>query len=149
MTRWIFYDGDCGLCHRSVLFFLKRDVDGSRFKFAPLGGARFHREISIEAQRQLADSVVVKGDDGELLQKSRAIFFLLNQLPSGWPWIGRIFSWLPTALTDLGYDLIAAVRLQLFARPQAACPIVPAHLRDRFDDELERPNSDANGANSS
>jgi predicted DCC family thiol-disulfide oxidoreductase YuxK len=134
VTRWIYYDGACGLCHRSVLFFLKRDPDGQRFRFAPLGGRRFQREISSSQQEQLSDSVVVQADHEQLLQKSTAIFFLLRQLSGGWRWIGKIGSWLPTPFTDLGYDMIAAVRLQLFARPDGACPIVPPQLRERFDD---------------
>jgi len=134
VTRWIFYDGSCGLCHRSVLFFLKRDPDGQLFRFAPLGGQRFQREISSAQQRQLADSVVVQAEGGELLQKSSAVFFLLRQLSGGWRWIGKIGGWLPAPLSDFGYDMIAAVRLQLFARPTTACPIVPPRLRERFDD---------------
>ena len=33
----VFYDGDCGLCNRFVLFLLKRD-HRKVFRFAPLNG---------------------------------------------------------------------------------------------------------------
>ena len=34
----VFYDGHCGLCHRTVLFLLTRDRDGALFRFGPLFG---------------------------------------------------------------------------------------------------------------
>ena len=36
----IFYDGGCGLCHRFVRFVIKRDPDGTLFRYAPLEGAQ-------------------------------------------------------------------------------------------------------------
>ena len=42
----VFYDGGCALCHHSVRFLVARDRDGSRFRFAPIGGACFRSELS-------------------------------------------------------------------------------------------------------
>jgi predicted DCC family thiol-disulfide oxidoreductase YuxK len=33
---------------------------------------------------------------------------------------------------NAGYDFIARIRYRLFARPDDVCPILPKHLRDRF-----------------
>src|SRR5262249_20173935 len=35
-TETIFYDGGCGLCHRTVRFVLSEDASGCTFNFAPL-----------------------------------------------------------------------------------------------------------------
>ena len=34
---------------------------------------------------------------------------------------------------NAGYDGIARIRHRIFAPPPDACPLLPAHLRDRFD----------------
>ena len=53
----VFYDGDCGLCHRTVRFLLARDPEGSLFLFAPLFGETFNREFPLSAREGMADSV--------------------------------------------------------------------------------------------
>ena len=40
---------------------------------------------------------------------------------------------IPAALRDRAYDWIAGVRHRLFTAPVEACPIIPKHLRARFE----------------
>ena len=39
----------------------------------------------------------------------------------------------PAVVLDRGYDIVASVRYRLFARPTEACPLLPEHLRARFE----------------
>jgi predicted DCC family thiol-disulfide oxidoreductase YuxK len=40
----------------------------------------------------------------------------------------------PLRVLDAAYDGIAKIRHRIFATPADACPILPARLRERFDD---------------
>ncbi len=126
----LFFDGHCGLCHRAVLFTLRRD-DGSRFRFAPLQGTTLKARLSSEQVAALPDSLVLLSGT-EILVKSRAVLHLLSSLDGPWSWVGRVASHFPTALGDLIYDLLARNRHRLFAPSRESCPIVPAELQERF-----------------
>lgn len=128
----VFYDGGCGLCHRTVLFLLRRDPEGSRFRFAPLGGGTFLDRVDGPHRAGLPDSVVVLPEAGGLLVKGAALLHLLRRLGGGWRLLGRLLALLPPGLLDWGYDRVAAVRRRLFRPPEGACPRLPPHLRDRF-----------------
>ena len=100
----VFYDGDCGLCHRTVLFLLARDRDGSRFRFAPLHGETFEAQVAPESRGGLADSLVVQTADGTLLQRAGGVFHVLRSIGGLWGLAGRLGGWFPSAWTDWGYD---------------------------------------------
>lgn len=129
----LYYDGACGLCHRSVRFVLHHDRTGAAFRFAPLGGETFQREIPEAQRRELADSIVVRTSGGRLLVRSAAVLYVLDRLGGGWRGLGRIGRCAPRPLRDWLYDRIAGVRHRLFAKPADACPVLPAELRGRFD----------------
>ncbi len=129
----LFYDGACGLCHRAVRFLLAEDDQGRALRFAPLLGERFREVVPAELQSALPDSLVLVTHDGEALDKSRAVLYALARLGGLWrlsAWFGQA---LPVAFADPLYDAIARVRHRLFAAPEEACPLLPAHLRGRFD----------------
>ena len=128
----VFYDGHCGLCHRTVLFLLARDRDGALFRYAPLFGETFESQIPDEASAGLADSVVVQRSDGVLLQRASGVFHMLRKIGGFWGLVGTVGGWFPAALTDWGYDRVAAVRHRLFKRPTETCPLIPDELRSRF-----------------
>lgn len=128
----VFYDGHCGLCHRTVRFLLARDPDGALFRFAPLFGETFDEHVPQQAREGLADSVIVLRADGVLLQRAGGIFHALRKLGGVWSLLGTVGGWFPAALTGWGYDRVAAVRHRLFKRPTQACPLPPAERRGRF-----------------
>lgn len=129
----MFYDGACGLCHRAVRFAALRDRDGSRFRFAPLHGVTFHERVPPEAQPRLPDSIVVLTGDGRLLTRSEAILHMLSRLDGLWRVVAALGGLAPGRLRDGAYDLVARTRQRLFARPEGVCPVLPPHLRDRFE----------------
>lgn len=128
----LFYDGNCGLCHRAVRFLLAEDPDGAAFAFAPLGSDTFRARTSEAERAQLPDSLVLLTADGRVLTRSAAFRHLLGRLGGIWRVFATILWAVPKRLQDAAYDVIARVRYRLFAKPKDACPILPPHLRARF-----------------
>ena len=129
----VFYDGNCGLCHRFVRLLLAEDLDGRSFRFAPLDSAAARSAFDERERASLPDSVVVKTAEGATLNRSRGSLHLLARLGGLWRGIGTLASILPRPVLDAGYDFVARVRHRIFARAETACPIVPRHLAARFD----------------
>ena len=128
----VFYDGTCGLCHGFVRFLLARDPDGSRFRFAPLGGKTYLATVPPERRFMLPDSVVLVTADGEISVRAAAVERALGRTSGLWRRLGSVMALVPPRAADLGYDAVAATRRRIFGRPGAACPSVPAELRARF-----------------
>lgn len=133
MTETVFYDGTCGLCHRAVKFLLRADREGTRFRFAPLGGETFRTLIPDAKKEGLPDSIVLRAEDGRLLVKSAALLHALERLGGRWRALAALLRALPGPIRDAFYDVVALVRLRLFVRPTDACPVVPPSLQGRFD----------------
>ncbi|MDX2000698.1 MAG: DCC1-like thiol-disulfide oxidoreductase family protein [Thermoanaerobaculia bacterium] len=133
MVERLFYDGHCGLCHRSVSFVLHHDPAGRAFRFAPLGGPTFLASLSAAERAGLPDSIVVQTSDGRLLVRSRAAAHVLRRLGGGWKVLGGLVLVVPRPVADFVYDLVARIRHRLFARPVDVCPLMPPELRGRFD----------------
>lgn len=130
VTDTVFYDGTCGLCHRSVRFILAEDRRGTAFTFSPLGSERFLADIG--DRPDLPDSVIVFTADRNVLMKSDAFIRILNRLGGLWRVIGILFSLIPRSLRDVFYDFIARIRYRIFGRAKDACPLLPPDLRARF-----------------
>jgi len=130
----VFYDGACGLCHRTVRFAIARDRDGRHFRFAALGGEAFRRLVPEALRAGLPDSIVVLTPGGALLARSAAVIHILERIGGPWRLTGRVLTLVPQGMRDLGYDGIARVRHRLFRRPTDACPVTPPELRARFED---------------
>lgn len=128
----VFYDGGCGLCHRSVRLLMAEDVDGAHFRFAPLDGPTFEEMVPAAERAELPDSIVVRTGTGRILSRSRAVRYCLARLGGLWRVIGIALGCVPPPLLDLAYDGVARIRHRLFETPTDACPVVPEHLRDRL-----------------
>jgi predicted DCC family thiol-disulfide oxidoreductase YuxK len=128
----VFYDGACGLCHRFVRFLLAEDLDGRSFRYAPLQGPTFESAFSADVRAACPDSIVVE-DDGRALVRSRAVLLAMDRLGGLWRAIAVLGRIVPRAIRDLVYDGVARVRRKIFAKPPDVCPLIPAHLRPRFD----------------
>ena len=130
----VFYDGACGLCHRTVRFAIARDRDGRHFRFAALGGEAFRRLVPEALRAGLPDSIVVLTTDGTLLARSAAVIHILDRIGGPWRLPGGLLALVPQGIRDLGYDGIARARHRLFRRPTDACPVAPPDLRARFEE---------------
>jgi predicted DCC family thiol-disulfide oxidoreductase YuxK len=129
----LFYDGQCGLCHRAVRFVLAENSGSNAFRFAPLQGETFRAQVPVEQRAGLPDSIVIRTDEGSLLARSDAVIRILQRLGGGWRILGSIMASIPRRLRDAVYDFIARVRYRVFGKRDDLCPIVPSELRRRFD----------------
>ena len=128
----VFYDGHCGLCHRTVRFLLARDKDGTRFRFAPLESETFRSSFSERERNEFPESLIVYTGSGEVLTRSTASLYLLRRLGGPWRLLGEVLRLFPVGMRDAVYDTIARLRHRLFPAPTEACPLVPPELRSRF-----------------
>ena len=129
----VFYDGNCGLCHRTVRWILAADRDGSKFRFAPLDSTAFRKAVPQKEAAALPDSFVVRTQDGRILTRSTAFIRVANRLGGLWRGIGWLLSLTPAPVRDWVYDRVARFRHKWFAQPKEACPVIPPQLRSRFD----------------
>ena len=129
----IFYDGGCGLCHRSIRFVLAEDRTGTAFRFAPLKSETFQSAVAANTPEEMPDSIVVQTTDGKILIRSTAVLHILHRLGGVWRIIAVTARCIPRPLRDFAYSTVAKYRRRLFAKPTEACPLLPTDLRKRFD----------------
>lgn len=110
----IFFDNDCALCHRLIVYFMKIDLE-QRLVFAPLGG-RTAQEVLIGPNMryaQLETLILVeefRSDRREFWVQAQAIFRIYWLL--GNRWVGWL-SYLPSWLCDGIYRSISKHRHRL------------------------------------
>jgi len=135
----IIFDGHCGLCNRSVRWFLVRDRN-DRLRFAPSESPKVAAVLARHGCNpagvaDLPDSIlVVRDPDGakeQLLMRSDAVLAMLTELPRPWPSVARLLRWIPRPLRDWGYRLIARWRYRIWGRIQE-CPLPTPAERERF-----------------
>lgn len=127
----LFYDGECGLCHRFVVFFLKHE-ESAYFQFAPLEGETFRANFSTEEAIEFPDSLILLSESEDLLMLSDAAVYAMKTLSPGWRRVGKVMGVFPKPLRDFGYRFVAAIRKKIFKKPEGVCPLVAPELRERF-----------------
>ena len=127
----LFYDGECGLCHRFVLFVLKREPE-PLFLFAPLFGDAFKEHFNGEEAPEFPDSLVLMTEAGDVLTLSDAAIYVLKTLNPCWRRTAKVIGATPKPIRDFGYKCVAAVRKKIFEKPQGVCPLVPPEMAKRF-----------------
>jgi predicted DCC family thiol-disulfide oxidoreductase YuxK len=129
MDPVVLYDGECGLCHRSVKFILAHERDHD-LKFAPLQGetAAALRAKYPTIPANLDTVVLVEHDRAHL--RSKAFLHLASHLRAPWSW-GHAFRWFPGFVLDLGYRLIARIRYRIWGKVDA-CELPSPEQRARF-----------------
>ena len=132
-SEQLFFDGGCALCHGFVRFVLAEDASGTAFRFAPLDSAALRAALPAEERARLPDSLVVRTAQGRVLVRSAAVLHVLQRLGGSWRILGCVLWLVPLPLRDLAYVGLAALRRGLFGRARQACPLLPRHLRARFD----------------
>ena len=113
----VFYDGDCGLCQRSVAFIVMLDLKKELF-FAPLNGETYHQLI----QERSDMTTVVFYTAGKFYFKSDAIIEVGRRL-GGWKKLAVFLKIIPRFIRDSIYDFIAR------HRKKVSCIILPRDQR--------------------
>lgn len=128
MDRILFYDGDCGICTRSVRFLLKRDRH-SRLHFAPLQGTTA-QSLLPEGLRKKLSTAVYRRREGEVYLRSEAVLYALIDTGSTWRFTARALLCLPNGFRDADYNWVAQNRERL--SPKGACPMPSKHEREQL-----------------
>lgn len=123
----ILYDGDCGLCNRSVQFVLKYERS-PQIKFSTLQSS-FSKDLFTKNNYPQPDlTTFYFFTDNQLYKKSRAAFKVIPFLKWYWQPL-RLFSILPIPFTDFIYDFIARHRKRIGG---TFCIFPSAENRKRF-----------------
>ena len=131
--EWVFYDGNCALCHGWVRFVLAEDSSSETFRFSPLQGDLFSSRVERDKRSSLPDSLVVLTEEEKLLTRSAAVLYILRRLGRLWLLVAIIVGVLPRMVLDWCYDRVASARKRLFGTSKSFCPLLSAELRLRFD----------------
>src|SRR6266404_1651987 len=132
-SEWVFYDGNCALCHGWVRFVLAEDTGGKNFRISPLQGELFATCFPAEERASLPDSLAVLTEDERLLTRSAAVLHVLRCLGGLWQIVGAILVVTPRSILDWFYDRVAGLRKQFFHTQENLCPVVSPELQRRFD----------------
>ncbi|MCX8072193.1 MAG: DUF393 domain-containing protein [Candidatus Binatia bacterium] len=129
----VFYDGECGLCQRSVRWLLDHDPY-QRLVFAPLQGAtaaRLRAALVPLPQQLESVAVLIQTEAGRrVLLRTEALLALCEILELR-PWWARLLRSVPRWFADLGYRLVAHTRYRVFGRA-TICPWRDASEAQRF-----------------
>lgn len=126
-TPLVFYDGQCGLCDRSVQWLLRMDRRGV-LRFAPLQGTTAADALPSSITAHM-DSFVLLDEDGPHLRSDAAIR-AIEHLGGAWRAM-RLLRLVPRGLRDAAYDVVARRRHRCFGRMEH-CRIPGPGVRERF-----------------
>ncbi|MGH7133050.1 MAG: thiol-disulfide oxidoreductase DCC family protein [Phycisphaerales bacterium] len=127
----IFFDGECGLCHRGVRFILRHEQPASALVFAPIQGILAAEHLPPDV-REHPTSMVVLTSDGAVLTRSAASLFIGRRLRWPWNWTNAVYRLVPRVVRDWIYDLVARNRHRFFSKPLQACPAPTMATTARF-----------------
>ena len=122
----IIYDGVCVLCNFFIRWILKKDQNFN-FKVTNLQ-SNFTKTNYIEVTK--VDSVAVILKDGGILQKSKAVAYILKKIKR-LLLIRLLLIVFPSFLSNFIYDLIAKSRYFLFGK-YSSCPVLVGDLKSRI-----------------
>ena len=122
----IIYDGVCVLCNFFIRWILKKD-QSFNFKVTNLQ-SNFTKTNYIEVTK--VDSVAVILKDGGILQKSKAVSYILKKIKR-LLLIRLLLMVFPSFLSNFIYDLIAKSRYLLFGK-YSSCPVLVGDLKSRI-----------------
>lgn len=123
----ILFDGNCGLCNRSIKFVLRKEKTDELY-FAALQ-SEFGKQILKHFDLEKVDTVVfVK--NGKAFTKSSAALRICSYLKGLWP-LMMGFIIVPAFLRDMVYDLIAENRIKWYGTAEY-CEMMTPELKNRF-----------------
>tara|TARA_B100000575_G_scaffold269707_1_gene249608 strand:+ start:14076 stop:14468 length:393 start_codon:yes stop_codon:yes gene_type:complete len=121
----IIYDGVCVLCNNFIRYILKKDSN-LHFRVTNLQSnftkTRYPQVLEV-------DSVAVILNNGEILQKSKAVYYIFKKIKILFLIRVLIFIF-PTFISNIVYDFIAKVRYKLFGK-YSSCPVIEGHIKNR------------------
>ena len=124
----ILYDGDCGLCNRSVQFILKFELN-QKLHFTSLQSSFSKKVFSDFNMKNDFDDSILFYRDGKLFSKSKAVLRIIPFLK--WYFYPLLIFWLiPNFIRNFAYDLISRNRKRYFKE----CTLIKRDDLNRFID---------------
>lgn len=122
----VFYDSECILCSRTILFLLKKDRK-KNLCFAPLGGTTFNR-LNIDSREHNNTLIFLNKD--EIQTESTGVLSIISMLPYPWKLISllKIF---PAVLRNSIYRSVAKNRYNWFGKNKM-CAMPNAEFSSSF-----------------
>jgi hypothetical protein len=118
----VLFDGICNLCNASVRFITKHDKK-SKIQFASLQSEKAKELLKNSAfNNENLNSIVFIADQKIFLKSDAAIE--IAKMLDGFPNYLKYFQFIPRAIRDIVYDLIAKNRYRLFGK---SCAIGPSN----------------------
>ncbi|WP_394832375.1 DCC1-like thiol-disulfide oxidoreductase family protein [Pendulispora rubella] len=115
--RIVLFDGVCGLCDALIQWFVR--VDRARaLRYAPIQGETAARLRAMHPEIPSGVDTVIFVDEGTVHLRSRGILVSMRYLPPPWRW-ARFLRWIPLALSDAAYRLVARFRYRIFGKREA------------------------------
>ena len=108
----LFYDGECGVCNRTVRFILKNERSNNLY-FSSLQGDFAILFLAKRGIESVSSNTLYLFENGKLYHKSRAAMKLIPYLKRSFG-ILKILSVFPRFFRDFVYDRIAANRKVFF-----------------------------------
>jgi predicted DCC family thiol-disulfide oxidoreductase YuxK len=123
----VFYDGECGLCNRSVQWLLRRDSLGV-FLFAPLQGTTARRLLDERDRTDLTSMVLL--DNNGIHRRSTAVLRSIAHL-RGLYRVCLLALIIPPSIRDTGYNIVARNRHRI--KPGTMlCQVPDVNTRQRL-----------------
>jgi predicted DCC family thiol-disulfide oxidoreductase YuxK len=133
----LFYDGECGLCNRTVRLLLALDGRGT-LRFAPLQGPtaqtylRAHGLPVDDFETLVFVPDWARHDRREFLLRTDGVVGALRACDHP---AAKVLAWMriiPRGLRDAGYRYVAHTRYRLWGKWDASCPLPRKEWRGRF-----------------
>lgn len=124
----LFFDGECGLCNRTVRWLMARDRR-RLLRFAPLQGKLATLKLPALPAGYEDGSVVLWDEEG-VHYRSEATLRAVASLGGAWRAASALL-WVPKVLRDSVYRLVARNRIRWFGRVES-CALLSAADRDRL-----------------
>lgn len=126
----IVFDGQCGLCNRTIRWMLRRDGK-DLLRFAPSSDPAVQELLAGHGVQPAGseigpDTILVFRHIGtpveDMLVRSNAILACLRALPQPWPIFAALLRLIPRPFRESGYRFIARIRYRVWGRYDT-CPI--------------------------
>ncbi len=135
----LLFDGTCGFCAVRVQFVLRHESGARTLKFASLQSATGAAVRRAHPELDSIDSVIwyeppAAGRGETVLVRSSAVLHVLDYLGGVWRLLGFLGRFVPRALRDVVYDLVARHRHKLIRGSGPMCLVPSVDQRARFID---------------
>jgi predicted DCC family thiol-disulfide oxidoreductase YuxK len=122
----LYYDGDCPMCHRLVIWLLERDKN-KILHFAAIQSDTAKIRLNSNYDALVEMDTVILETPSNTYTHSTAALKAIALIPS-WKLPAKLLMLFPTYLRDPIYRLVARNRHRIWN----SCPLIPAEYRDRF-----------------